>query len=519
MLTVDSLATELGLKLAAGGDGGGRARDPLGPHQRARGPDAVALGRRAAADHRHPARERRAAARVRAGCSPSTSSPGSALGTGFNHSKVPGGAGQGGGGARLPGARGPLRDALHRDHRGRGQPPRQRAVRRALARARRQRAARAPGPGGRGPEGDRSRGRRRGRRQLGGARRARRAPRSGRPQADRRRSSRAWARRSAPAAPRRRPSCPRSPTCAGGRWRIPSRPAAASPRPGWWRSGASGELGDFERLCVQQAAVVIALALMRERIAQETERRLSGEVLAAALSGRLAADDIRDRLGALRDRRARGGARLLQRRPGRDRGRPGEPLRAPPGWGRWSAPRRPAAASSSAPSSRPATPTRSSSPPPPAGSSRAATGGGAIRAAASRARRQRPAAAQLPRGALRAGGDRVRQRRRARGRLLSRPRRLHPAALGPGHRGAAPLLRERAGADRELRRALRGRAAALAGGVHRSQRPLGEGGERLLLPPPHPALPDQAHRGADRPRPEPGQRPRRALAGACARRS
>jgi PucR family transcriptional regulator, purine catabolism regulatory protein len=58
----------------------------------------------------------------------------------------------------------------------------------------------------------------------------------------------------------------------------------------------AGELGDFERLCVQQAAVVIALALMRERIAQETERRLSGEVLAAALSGRLAADDIRDRL-------------------------------------------------------------------------------------------------------------------------------------------------------------------------------------------------------------------------------
>jgi PucR family transcriptional regulator, purine catabolism regulatory protein len=58
----------------------------------------------------------------------------------------------------------------------------------------------------------------------------------------------------------------------------------------------AGELGDFERLCVQQAAVVIALALMRERTAQETERRLSGEVLAAALSGRLAADDMRDRL-------------------------------------------------------------------------------------------------------------------------------------------------------------------------------------------------------------------------------
>ncbi|MGH2956768.1 MAG: PucR family transcriptional regulator [Solirubrobacterales bacterium] len=60
------------------------------------------------------------------------------------------------------------------------------------------------------------------------------------------------------------------------------------------RRGA--ELGDFERLCVQQAAIVVALELMRERVARETERRLSGEVLAATLSGRLAAADVRDRL-------------------------------------------------------------------------------------------------------------------------------------------------------------------------------------------------------------------------------
>jgi purine catabolism regulator len=58
----------------------------------------------------------------------------------------------------------------------------------------------------------------------------------------------------------------------------------------------SGELGEFERLCVQQGAVVVALGLMRERVARETERRLAGEVLAATLSGRLAADDLRDRL-------------------------------------------------------------------------------------------------------------------------------------------------------------------------------------------------------------------------------
>jgi len=58
----------------------------------------------------------------------------------------------------------------------------------------------------------------------------------------------------------------------------------------------SGDLGDFERLCVQQAAVVVALELMRGRVARDTERRLAGEVLAAALSGRLDAADLRDRL-------------------------------------------------------------------------------------------------------------------------------------------------------------------------------------------------------------------------------
>ena len=74
-----------------------------------------------------------------------------------------------------------------------------------------------------------------------------------------------------------------------------------SPRPGAAEAWLvvvrrSGELGDFERLCVQQAAIVVALELMRERVARETERRLSGEVLAQTFSGRLAPDDIRDRL-------------------------------------------------------------------------------------------------------------------------------------------------------------------------------------------------------------------------------
>jgi purine catabolism regulator len=58
----------------------------------------------------------------------------------------------------------------------------------------------------------------------------------------------------------------------------------------------SGSLGDFERLCARQAAVVVALELMRERTVRETERRLAGDVLAEALTGRLEPDEIRGRL-------------------------------------------------------------------------------------------------------------------------------------------------------------------------------------------------------------------------------
>jgi purine catabolism regulator len=58
----------------------------------------------------------------------------------------------------------------------------------------------------------------------------------------------------------------------------------------------SGPLADFERLTARQAAIAIALELMRERTVRETERRLAGDVLAAALSGRLEADELRGRL-------------------------------------------------------------------------------------------------------------------------------------------------------------------------------------------------------------------------------
>ena len=52
----------------------------------------------------------------------------------------------------------------------------------------------------------------------------------------------------------------------------------------------------------------------------------------------------------------------------------------------------------------------------------------------------------------------LRQRLGPRGRLLARPRRLHPAALDPGRRRARPLLRQRARPDRA--RATRSTAAS-----------------------------------------------------------
>jgi len=64
----------------------------------------------------------------------------------------------------------------------------------------------------------------------------------------------------------------------------------------WLAVITESELGNFERLCARQAAMVVGLELMRERVVQETERRLAGDLLADALGGRLEADELRGRL-------------------------------------------------------------------------------------------------------------------------------------------------------------------------------------------------------------------------------
>jgi PucR family transcriptional regulator, purine catabolism regulatory protein len=58
----------------------------------------------------------------------------------------------------------------------------------------------------------------------------------------------------------------------------------------------TGGLGDFERLILQQAVTVVALELMRQRAMRDTERRLAGDVLAEALTGRLSEEELGMRL-------------------------------------------------------------------------------------------------------------------------------------------------------------------------------------------------------------------------------
>ena len=59
---------------------------------------------------------------------------------------------------------------------------------------------------------------------------------------------------------------------------------------------SAGELTELDRLIARQAAIAVALEMMRERAVRQTERRLAGDVLAEALSGRLDDEEVRGRL-------------------------------------------------------------------------------------------------------------------------------------------------------------------------------------------------------------------------------
>jgi purine catabolism regulator len=58
----------------------------------------------------------------------------------------------------------------------------------------------------------------------------------------------------------------------------------------------SGQLTEFDRLVLHQAVTIVALELLRRRVADDTERRLAGDVLAAMVSGELTGADLERRL-------------------------------------------------------------------------------------------------------------------------------------------------------------------------------------------------------------------------------
>jgi purine catabolism regulatory family protein/PucR-like helix-turn-helix protein/diguanylate cyclase with GGDEF domain len=89
-------------------------------------------------------------------------------------------------------------------------------------------------------------------------------------------------------------------------------PVAADGAPNVGRNGASATehtpeawlvaikdsepLSDFDRLTLRQAVTIVALELLRSRVAGNTERRLAGDVLAAIMSGELSGGDLARRL-------------------------------------------------------------------------------------------------------------------------------------------------------------------------------------------------------------------------------
>jgi purine catabolism regulator len=87
----------------------------------------------------------------------------------------------------------------------------------------------------------------------------------------------------------------------------------------------SGALSDFDRLTLRQAVTLVALELLRARVAGDTERRLAGEVLDAALSGELTGSELARRLAPFGlDRRA--AALVLPGESARAAGSPPEQL-------------------------------------------------------------------------------------------------------------------------------------------------------------------------------------------------
>ena len=147
----------------------------------------------------------------------------------------------------------------------------------------------------RGLDGPRDRPRRARRGRRGGVRRPRRP--AGRRATSTRRPPPAPPPRSA-VAPAPRPPAASPP---GGRaivLPVPRTGAGEDSSPQAWLLAArhGGALTELDKLVVHHAVTVVALELLRRRVAADTERRLAGDVLASLLSGELENAELRRRL-------------------------------------------------------------------------------------------------------------------------------------------------------------------------------------------------------------------------------
>jgi len=78
----------------------------------------------------------------------------------------------------------------------------------------------------------------------------------------------------------------------------PNGAAAPADVPHAWLVAAkdAGPLTEFDRLTLHQAVTIVALELLRRRVADDTERRLAGDLLTALVSGELTGADLARRL-------------------------------------------------------------------------------------------------------------------------------------------------------------------------------------------------------------------------------
>jgi purine catabolism regulator len=96
----------------------------------------------------------------------------------------------------------------------------------------------------------------------------------------------------------RRSFVPGQTELAGRGLALPVAPEESSGVPQAWLVAVKeqGGLSEFDRLVLHQAVTIVALELLRRRVAEDTERRLAGDVLSAMVSGELAGPELVRRL-------------------------------------------------------------------------------------------------------------------------------------------------------------------------------------------------------------------------------